>query len=182
MEFLRPILPGARDLKDNEILADIEGLPVTSPKLFLLDCDLEEHAVRETHPVLWRYLEEAIESGTPQRYLPSHRSPWYRQEKRRPAPLLCTYMGRNSEGRRPFRFILNRSKAVATNVYLMLYPKPALAEIAEKNPDVLCKIWIELNSLPTDYLMDEGRAYGGGLHKLEPTELANVRIKGPSSL
>lgn len=35
-------------------------------------------------------------------------------------------------------------------------------------------MWIALNALPADQLLDEGRLYGGGLHKLEPKELAQV--------
>lgn len=36
------------------------------------------------------------------------------------------------------------------------------------------KIWSVLNQLKPEHLLDEGRIYGGGLHKLEPRELANV--------
>ena len=42
-----------------------------------------------------------------------------------PAPFVCTYMGRNRE--RPFRFIWNHSTATAANVYLLLYPREAVA-------------------------------------------------------
>ncbi len=33
-----------------------------------------------------------------------------------------------------------------------------------------------LNSLTAEQLLGEGRVYGGGLHKLEPKELANVPV------
>jgi len=87
-------------------------------------------------------------------------------------------MGRttnNSEN--PFRFILNHSKAVATNVYLMLYPLPPLAERFKTDPTLLKKLWKKLNSIPHEVLRGEGRVYGGGLHKLEPKELANVPLE-----
>jgi hypothetical protein len=35
-------------------------------------------------------------------------------------------------------------------------------------------VWKALASIAAEMLMGEGRVYGGGLHKLEPKELANV--------
>ena len=67
-----------------------------------------------------------------------HCTPWYRQEDRPPAPLLCTYMGRaGANGRSPFRFVLNHSQAVAPNVYLVMYPRPLLSDAAARDPDLL---------------------------------------------
>lgn len=73
-----------------------------------------------------------------------------------------------------FRFILNYSKATAPNVYLMLYPKPPLASVLKNDPDIAKDVWKALSSLTAEMLTGEGRVYGGGLHKLEPKELANV--------
>jgi hypothetical protein len=66
----------------------------------------------------------------------------YAQEKRPCSPLLCTYMGRQDTGRgRPFRFIRNHSRATATNVYLMLYPKPALDKVFLDQPELVKEVW-----------------------------------------
>jgi hypothetical protein len=35
-------------------------------------------------------------------------------------------------------------------------------------------VWEALNSITPQSMVSEGRVYGGGLHKLEPNELANV--------
>jgi hypothetical protein len=147
--------------------------------MFLVDCSLPEERVRVEQPALWRYLETGKERGIDQRYLSTHRTPWYAQENRPPAPLLCTYMGRQTPGKtRPFRFILNHSKATAPNVYLMLYPKPRLTAELLRNPQLLSAIWTALNRLPPQALIGEGRVYGGGLHKIEPAELSNAPVDG----
>lgn len=178
-EFLTPILPSPRYLDTDEVLSDEDGNPKLPNPLFLVDCSLPEARVRVEQPGLWRYLEHGTARGIDQRYLSAHRMPWYAQEQRPPAPLLCTYMGRQTPGKaRPFRFILNHSRATAPNVYLMLYPKPLLAVELQRHPHLLRSIWQALNQLPPQALIGEGRVYGGGLHKIEPAELANAPING----
>lgn len=176
-EHLTPILPPPRRLPVDHVSARPDGSPELPNRAWLLNCALPE-AEAAKHPALWRYLQ----SGVPEvasGYLCSRRSPWYAQESRAPAPLLCTYMGRESRGR-PFRFILNQSSAIAANVYLLLYPKPALAAAMKADDRLIERIWRFLNGLTPAALVREGRVYGGGLFKLEPAELAAVRI--PSSV
>jgi adenine-specific DNA-methyltransferase len=173
--FLRPILPSPRHVVDNEVAADPDGNPIVHPKLFLLDCRLSNEHVRESFPTLWRYLEKGEASGLADRYLCRHRKPWYSQEDRPPAPFISTYMGRSdSPSGTPFRFVRNRSKATAANVYLLMYPKGALHVAMQSRPELADQIWSLLNRLPPQILLEEGRVYGGGLHKLEPKELAHV--------
>jgi hypothetical protein len=84
-------------------------------------------------------------------------------------------MGRPTRrSKSPFRFILNHSKATTANVYLLLYPKPDLAASLSNHPELYQRVWQALSSIAAEMLMQEGRVYGGGLHKLEPKELANV--------
>lgn len=182
MRFFRPILPSPRYVKCDEILADENGDPLLQRQLFLLDCSLKEQDAREQYPTLWEYLE----SGKPSvsgRYLCKTRLPWYSQENRPAATFLCTYMGRSSpRGGKPFRFLLNRSRATAANVYLMLYPKPALTRALDANKGLAAEILKVLNQLSPKALCLEGRVYGGGLYKLEPRELGNVAAGGIARL
>ncbi len=174
MKFLRPILPSPRYLPLNEVPADAGGNPSIDRQLFLLDCNLPEEQLKVEYPSLWKYYE----SGKPavsERYLCRTRTPWYSQEKRPPSPFICTYMGRCDKKRnRPFRFILNHSKATVANVYLLLYPKPFLANALSRTPELAHRIWLLLNQIHMDMFFEEGRVYGGGLYKMEPRELANI--------
>ena len=161
----------------NEIEADNNGNPILDSQLFLLSCNLPEDNVKAKYPLLWEYLQIGEQRGINKRYLCRHRSPWYSQENRLPSPFLCTYMGRKArENRNPFRFILNHSKAIAPNVYLMLYPKHVLEKKVKDNLKLLKVVWQALNEISPDILIGEGRIYGGGLHKIEPNELANAPI------
>lgn len=172
---LTPILPSPRYLPEDEIFSDEHGNPRFESKLFLLDCKLQPEELQIKYPSVWSYLQRGIDAGIPERYLCRHRSLWYWQEVRSPAPFLCTYMGRNqSKNGKPFRFILNHSIAIAPNVYLMMYPKQDLASLLMAKPQYLQRVWKALNSISMQSLIDEGRVYGDGLHKLEPRELANA--------
>lgn len=79
----------------------------------------------------------------------------------------------NNTGK-PFRFILNHSRATAANVYLLMYPRAAAAHALRDNPALAHQIWQALRDIPAEALLAEGRVYGGGLHKIEPRELGNV--------
>lgn len=182
-EFLKPVLPPPRFLNIDEIQADSSGNPVLDKKMFLLSCDIPEREVKSRYPSLWEYLKSGIERGINQRYLCRHRSPWYSQEKRPPAPIICTYIGRCTEKTsNPFRFILNHSRATATNVYLMLYPRPIIGKRLENNVGLLSVVWKTLRQIPPSTMLSEGRVYGGGLHKLEPRELSNVNVSELASI
>lgn len=173
MSYFEPILPSPRYLKEDYVLADGEGYPLLDKRCFLLNCTLDEADIQKWHPELWTYLEKGKKTVS-KKYLCRCRKKWYFQEVRSPAPLLCTYMGRGGKNSNPFRFIKNMSRAVATNSYLMLYPKAEIAGILSENPALLDAIWKYLNALSSEIVESEGRVYGGGLKKIEPKELGNV--------
>jgi adenine-specific DNA-methyltransferase len=177
LECFRPILPSPRYVKGDEIEADAAGIPLLERRLFLLDPGLPEPEIERHFPSLWNYLEEGKARGLHERYLCSHRALWYAQENRPAAPIVCTYLGRgDAKSGRPFRFILNRSQATVANVYLAMYPTPVMARALADNPGLIRPVWQALNRVAPARLLGEGRVYGGGLHKLEPKELANVPV------
>jgi hypothetical protein len=173
-QFLRPILPSPRFIGNPVIEADDSGYPKLSPQLVLIDCRLPEDAVAKKFPHFWEHLLLGRRKGIDQGYLTSRRNPWYSQEDRPAPPFVCTYMGRADNGRKPFRFLWNKSQATAHNVYLLLYPKGPLQTALARNISLYQKVFQALQSLNTDEIKGNGRVYGGGLFKMEPKELAKI--------
>lgn len=173
-EFLKPILPGPRYVTKDVVEALADGTPDLSRRLFLLDCSEPEETIKLNWPRFYAYLQTGQNEKIPESYLAGHRMPWYSQEQRRPAPFLCTYMGRSRNGKHPFRFIWNRSTATAHNVYLMLYPKGPLLRVLQEHPELHSQVFDALKQITPAQLQSEGRVYGGGLHKVEPKELAQI--------
>ena len=171
----RPILPSPRYIDGDEVQADSKGNPCLDRKLFVLDPRLPEKEIQQSMPTLWNYLKAGKEQGIHETYLCRHRKLWYAQENRPAAPIVCTYLGRSdAKSGRPFRFLLNHSKATVANVCPAMYPTPVLAEALASDKGLIRKVWKVLNQLTPEQLLSEGRVYGGGLHKMEPRELANV--------
>jgi len=174
-KYLKPILPSPRLVHDSVIESNLDGTPKVEGFRYLLDCTSSPDEVRRLHPGLWTYLEEGIAKGLPERYLCAQRAVWYFQEKREPSLFLASYMGRSTETRTcPIRFFLNFSSALVTNVFLNLYPTTELANIIGDNHERMIELVNSLNAIPSNSVLQAGRAYGGGLHKIEPKELLEL--------
>ncbi len=177
---LKPILPSPRYVRGPVIESTREGMPEIPGYRFLLDCTLPPEQIKEQHPGWWAYLEEGIAKGVHQGFLCAQREEWYFQERRAPAPFLASDMGRASSGREcPIRFFVNFSSAIVTNVFLNLYPVSELGESLRGNRERMLELGRALNGIPTASVLQAGRAYGGGLHKIEPKELLEVRLESP---
>ncbi len=172
--FTKPILPSPRRLSAQIVEAGRDGYPQIEPALCLIDCDLPESCLRQKYADFWKYLDSGRQRLVHRGYLASRRSPWYSQEHREAAPFLCTYMGRTGKGRKPFRFVWNKSAAVASNLYLLLYPREPLATALACGPRLYAAVFAALQEIDADAFIQEGRVYGGGLYKMEPKELARL--------
>lgn len=178
---LKPILPKARYLYSLIVQDRGDGYPDVEPQLALIDCSLDEDTIKTGYPAFYRYLQRAKEkdgSGKAivDRTLVKSRSPWYKQELRDPPLFLLTYMGRDKAGLPPLYFVLNLSKAVALNTYILLYPKPWLAPLLEDNQTLCEELLKSLNHTAESIIAHRTRGYSGGLQKMEPNELKNVPL------
>jgi hypothetical protein len=175
-QFLQPILPSSRYINSSVIEANEDGTPILDKGLFLLNCRLPEQIVERDHPDLWAYLEEGKAQGISDGYICRNRKPWYKQELRHSPDLVVGYMGRSRKEATPFKFYLNRSKAIAANSYLMIYLKPEAKDKIKHGGAGMMRLIDSLASITEDIFLEKGRSYGGGLHKLEPKELGNVPL------
>ena len=183
IKYFRPILPSPRYLNEAEIYADEKGYPKIKNQLFVLNCKLPIKNIKENYPNLYIYLQEGIRRDVVERYLCKSRKIWYSQENRMESMFYCTYIGRSDrKDKKPFRFILNHSKAIVSNSYLILYPKPNLQKRIDANPMFSCQIIKALDRISGRQMIDEGRFYGGGMHKLEPKELSKVLVSNLENL
>jgi len=174
MRYLHPILPRGSDIEGNEIHASLAGSPLLGrTRLYVIDCHLSQEEIARAEPELWTYLQTGM-ADVAQGYTCRKRKLWYKQESRTPSPIVCSYAGRIGKTRGPFRFFLNHSRAIATNNLYMLYPKPILGRRFMGSTEALRPIWQALNAMAPKTLLAEGRCYGGGLRKMEPSEFAKV--------
>lgn len=177
---LKPILPKAMLLKTDIIKRRRDGYPSVDRQMCVLDCDLSEEVIRDRYPSLMSYLNQGKNEGVLNGYLVSRRSPWFKQEQREPAPFLCTYMGKAHGDKPAIRFLRNKSDAIATNTYLLLYPHPAVKALLKKCPELTDEVFAALKESSWNSVNDLARSHAGGLLKIEPKDLEEVWL-GPLS-
>jgi len=175
-ELLIEVVPPPRKLKSNIYCDDTsEG-----NRMFLIGSNLPIETIKVRYPGYYEYIQEGIRLGINSLSNCRHRDLWYNCETRKPAPILVSYMGRVSNTS-AFRFILNKTKAIATNSYLMLYPRDEYAHLMT-DETIKSQVWNCLQAIPNEELVLHGRTYGGGLFKLEPNELSEIRCSSLKSI
>lgn len=173
--FLCPVLPSPRHVRADIITADALGVPTLERPLFAFRCQQPLNVLERTEPATADYIRAGERDGVNRGYLVSRRDPWYSLEAREPSMFLCTYMGRSSNGQAPFRVFLNESRAIATNAYLMLYPKEPLRRTLDEESARRAVLGC-LKRIVASEWKGSGRVYGGGLHKIEPRELGHLSV------
>lgn len=169
IELLIPTIPPPRKLKSNVYTKENQALD----GLFLLSCNDSLETIKIKYEGLYKYLRKGIEDGVDLRANCQSRNPWYSLEQREIAPILVSYMGRDSKSSSlPIKFILNSAGVVPTNSYLCLYLKDEYRH--NINGDTYREVWKILSSIPKELLIAHGRTYGGGLLKWEPAELEST--------
>jgi SAM-dependent methyltransferase len=165
VEQLRRCITSPRVFTDTDLTGEaMDALPDDVPR-WLIDCGDEDEPNRDTP--LGRYLRRGqgrtlrINKG----YLTAKRNPWHRQEQRGDSPILFTYFNRDAP-----RFVRNRCGAVPLNNWLIVEPKQTV------DADSLFRALQRKGVLAQ--LLEGRRIYGGGLWKLEPSELVEVRVSG----
>jgi len=118
-----------------------------------------------------RYIRWGEEQGADQRYLTSHRKPWYRIEERPPAPILVTVFNRKG-----LRFVRNEAGVRNLTCFHGLYLNTlGLARIDLLMAYLMTKVAREI-------FEEHGRAYGEGLEKFEPNDLNGALMLDLSSV
>ncbi len=176
IECFTPILANRRDLDQTVIENGADGFPVIKNKRFVLDTNLPLPEIKIKYPNLYSYLLYGEDLGVRERYLVKKRKIWYKQECRAPAPFYCTYIARNNGGSF-FRFIWNKSDMIATNNFLMLYPKQVLLFAMEQGAISQGEVFRALTKISSETFLGESRQYAAGMAKLEPSELGNIKIQ-----
>ncbi|HZY77471.1 MAG TPA: N-6 DNA methylase [Jatrophihabitantaceae bacterium] len=119
-----------------------------------------------------RYIDEGEARGVHLAYKCRVRTPWWRVPYLKPADLLLTYMNADAP-----RLVTNRARAHHLNSVHGVYLRPELRRAGADLLPLAC-----LNSATLVGAETVGRAYGGGMLKLEPREADALPVPGPAFL
>jgi hypothetical protein len=165
--YLQPVVSRAQALRGLVFgKADWQRIASAGHKCFLLA--IPKPIGRSEAPSLQRYLAHGVERGVTDRYKTKIRDHWYCVPVPPPPDAFLTYMSYNTP-----RVLINRAKCVSSNTIhnLRFLPRIRRLLFAVGFYNTLTLLSCEL----------EGRSYGGGVLKLEPTEAEGVLILSPQA-
>lgn len=117
------------------------------------------------------YIDAGETTGVNKAYKCKVRKPWWRVPLVKPADLLLTYMNADTP-----RLCANRARAHHLNSVHGIYLKPGLTALGM---DLLPLV--SLNSMTLLGAETVGRAYGGGMLKIEPREADRLPVPSPDA-
>jgi hypothetical protein len=159
---LRPCLTSPKHFAEVELTWGVLDRLPPEVRRWLIDSD--DVTAETAKTPLGTYLRRGRRLKIHKGYLVSRRaSPWYSQEQRPNAPIVFTYLNKH----RP-RFVRNRAGAVPTNNWLVIAPRDGV------DVDGLFKALS--TTAVREQLREHARVYGGGLWKLEPSELERITL------
>lgn len=165
--FLEPVLAKAHNAPYLDFLTeDWVRLKENGKKVWLFSCDLPKEHLAGTNAL--HYVEQGEKMKYNDRYLTSHRQPWYRPERRSPSKIILTYMSNGNP-----RFIYNEAKIMTLNAFLCVYPSKDAGMNDEKVKALLSYLNSSCFKSNLPYL---GRIYSGGLLKIEPGEAQKLPV------
>ena len=126
-------------------------------------------SVEENHsPEADSYIKEGESEGYHRRFLTGKRNPWYKTEKREPAPLLLGVFSRNG-----YKIVRNTSEALHLTCYHGFHPNL----FGSRYLDCLF-LWLSSNA-GRSLVSLASRKYGDGLDKFEPNDLNEAKVPHP---
>ena len=156
MQWCRPAITRAQELiQANGVVHDGPARRL----LLVVPPDVD----RRAHPALDAYLRQGEESIA-QRYLPSHRRPWWYLGPLVPPPIIVSYMARQAPV-----FALNPDGLLLLNIAHGIYPHQPLDEVT------MARLVEQLNRMRETF-RGGGRTYQGGLEKFEPREMEALPV------
>ncbi|MFC0525145.1 class I SAM-dependent DNA methyltransferase [Pontibacillus salicampi] len=116
-------------------------------------------------PSLVHYIQLGEYAQFHKRYLTKHRSPWYKAEVRKPAPIWFRVFNRER-----LHFVRNEAGIVHLTPYHSIYIHPSY----KQDTDVLMAYF--LTDIASQVMKETGREYGKGLVKFEPNDINHSYI------
>jgi adenine-specific DNA-methyltransferase len=156
--FVKPCITKSSQIRSPIFTNDQYAKLVEDDKpVFCLD------VVSAEDPGVRRYIESGERKGFHRRYLTRNRVPWFRIEKREPAPILFGVFHRGG-----YKVIRNYTEAINLTCFHSFYPNV----FGDKNLD---KLFVYLISkVGSSFIKKNTRRYGDNLDKIEPNDLNSV--------